>query len=208
MLQLGAIEPATLELLKQLMNLPELKDFSLVVGTALALKYGHRKSIDLDLFSSKDFDNEKIAAIIQHHFPNFTYQRLTNPIGVFGFINDIKVDFVKHYRYPVIDTIAVIGGIRIIGDKDIIAMKINAILRRAVKKDFWDLAELLKHYSLGDCINFCNTKFKNQLLAISIPKALTYFDDAEESEAPVSLNDQTWDAVKKIIQKSVREYLA
>ena len=27
MLQLGAIEPATLELLKQLMNLPELKDF-------------------------------------------------------------------------------------------------------------------------------------------------------------------------------------
>ena len=118
------------------------------------------------------------------------------------------MDFVKHYHYPVIDTIAVIGGIRIIGDKDIIAMKINAILRRAVKKDFWDLAELLKHYSLGDCINFYNTKFKNQLLAISIPKALTYFDDAEESEAPVSLNNQTWDAVKKIIQKSVREYLA
>jgi hypothetical protein len=174
----------------------------------MALKYGHRRSIDLDLFSSKDFDNENVAAILQKHFPTFTYQRLTNPIGVFGFINDIKVDFVKHYHYPIIDTIAVIDGIRILGDKDIIAMKINAILRRAVKKDFWDLPELLKHYSLGECINFYNTKFKNQFLAISIPKALPYFDDAEESEAPVSLNNQTWASVKKAIQKSVREYLA
>jgi hypothetical protein len=42
----------------------------------------------------------------------------------------------------------------------------------------------------------------------SIPKALTYFEDAEESEVPVSLNNQTWDSVKKANQKSVREYLS
>ena len=50
MLQRSAIEPTTLELLEQLMNVPELQNFSLVGGTALALKYGHRTSIDLDLF--------------------------------------------------------------------------------------------------------------------------------------------------------------
>ena len=99
-------------------------------------------------------------------------------------------------------------GIRITGDKDIIAMKINAILKRAVKKDFWDLAELLKHYSLKECIDFYNENFKNQLLLISIPRAITYFDDAEESEEPVSLKNQTWSSVKNIIQKSVREYLS
>ena len=88
------------------------------------------------------------------------------------------------------------------------AMKINAILRRAVKKDFWDIAELLQYYSLRNCIDFYNTKFKNQLLAISIPKAITYFDDAEESEDTVSLKNQTWDSVKKTIQKAVREYLS
>ena len=44
MLQRSAIEPSTPELLKQLMNIKELKDFSLVGGTALALKYGHRIS--------------------------------------------------------------------------------------------------------------------------------------------------------------------
>jgi len=190
------------------MNVPELQNFSLVGGTALALKYGHRTSIDLDLFSSVDFNNESIAAIIEKHFPTFTYHRLNNPIGVFGFINNIKVDFVKHYHYPLIDKINLINGIRITSDKDIIAMKINAILRRAVKKDFWDMAELLQHYSLRNCIDFYNTKFKNQLLAISIPKAITYFDDAEESEDPVSLKNQTWDSVKKTIQKAVREYLS
>lgn len=208
MLQFSAIEPATLALLKALMKVPELKNFSLVGGTALALRYGHRKSIDLDLFSSEDFNNENIAAIIESNFPTFTYQRLNNPIGIFGFINDIKVDFVKHHYYPVIETISETEGIRIISNKDIIAMKINAILRRAVKKDFWDLAELLQHYSVSNCIDFYNTKFKNQFLLVSIPKAITFFDDAEESEEPVSLKNQTWNSVKKIIQKSVREYLS
>ena len=208
MLQLSAIEPGTLALLKMLMAVPELKDFSLVGGTALALKYGHRKSVDLDLFSSNDFNNEDVAAIITNHFPTFIYQRLNNPIGIFGFINNIKVDFVKHHFYPVIDAITQTDNIRITGDKDIIAMKINAVLRRAVKKDFWDLAELLQHYSLKECIDFYNAKFKNQFLLISIPKAITYFDDAEESEEPVSLKNQTWSSVKKVIQKSVREYLA
>ncbi|MEP6466775.1 MAG: nucleotidyl transferase AbiEii/AbiGii toxin family protein [Parafilimonas sp.] len=189
------------------MKVPELENFSLVGGTALALRYGHRKSIDLDLFSSEDFNNENIAAIIESNFPTFTYQRLNNPIGIFGFINNIKVDFVKHHYYPVIEKISETEGLRIISDKDIIAMKINAILRRAVKKDFWDLAELLQHYSLRECIDFYNTKFKNQFLLVSIPKAITYFDDAEESEDPVSLKNQTWNSVKKIIQKSVREYL-
>jgi predicted nucleotidyltransferase component of viral defense system len=208
MLQLSAIEPGTLALLKELMTLPELQNFSLVGGTALALKYGHRKSIDLDLFASEDFNNEKIAAVIERHFPTFTYQRLNNPIGIFGFINNIKVDFVKHHYYPLIEPVTGTDGIRITGDKDIIAMKINAILRRAVKKDFWDLAELLQHYSLNECIDFYNEKFENQLLAISIPKAISYFDDAEESEEPVSLKNQTWDSVKKIIQKSIRKYLS
>jgi len=41
--------------LKQLMDMPELQDFSLVGGTALSLLYGHRKSDDLDFFSVKPY---------------------------------------------------------------------------------------------------------------------------------------------------------
>ena len=45
------------------------------------------------------------------------------------------------------------------------------------------------------------------MLAISIPNAITYFIDADESETPVSFKEQTWDGVKKGIQKAVRDYL-
>ena len=50
MLQTQAIEPGTFSVLKKLMDLPSLQDFCLVGGTALSLKYGHRISIDIDLF--------------------------------------------------------------------------------------------------------------------------------------------------------------
>ncbi len=45
-------------------------------------------------------------------------------------------------------------------------------------------------------------------LLISIPQAITYFVDAEESETPVSLKNQAWDNVKKNIQQKVRAYLS
>lgn len=42
---------------------------------------------------------------------------------------------------------------------------------------------------------------------ISIPKALVYFEDAEESEEPFSLKGQTWNGVKKYIQQKVNDFL-
>ncbi|MBZ4119955.1 hypothetical protein JYG52_24000, partial [Escherichia fergusonii] len=80
---------------------------------------------------------------------------------------------------------------------DIIAMKINAILGRSMKKDFWDVYELLKHYTIDQFISFHSKKFPSQQLMISIPQALVYFEDAEESEEPISLKGQTWEGVKK-----------
>jgi hypothetical protein len=50
-------------------------------------------------------------------------------------------------------------------------------------------------------------KYPNQMLAISIPNAITYFDDAEESETPLSFKNQSWEGIKKGIQKVVSDYL-
>jgi len=56
MLHTEAVEPGALSLLKELMTVPALRAFSLVGGTALALRYGHRNSVDLDLFYHEKFD--------------------------------------------------------------------------------------------------------------------------------------------------------
>ena len=60
MLSFRTIVPDTLELLRRLTQEPFLKDCRLVGGTALALQYGHRSSIDLDFFGAFDIDGDDI----------------------------------------------------------------------------------------------------------------------------------------------------
>ncbi|MDF1547212.1 MAG: nucleotidyl transferase AbiEii/AbiGii toxin family protein [Bacteroidales bacterium] len=54
MLHFKSVEPKTLELLKKIQKVPELRNLRLVGGTGLSLQYGHRKSIDIDLFGEID----------------------------------------------------------------------------------------------------------------------------------------------------------
>ena len=191
------------------MQITALHSFYLVGGTCLALRYGHRTSVDLDLFSITDFDiAEKLEAINNAGF-TFDARRLNlaSKLGAFGFIEGVKIDLIKSHYFKQIDEFQIVDGIRMFGDRDIIAMKIFAILQRAQKKDFWDLAELLQHHSFNDCIAAYNEKYPSNQMLISIPYAVTYFADAEESENPVSLKGQTWETVKKTIQQKVNDYL-
>ena len=207
MLHFETVEPSTLSLLRKISVIPELKSFSLVGGTALALKFGHRKSVDLDLFSYEKFDVNELTSILEREFGSaFKFESTKVSFAVFCEINQVKTDLV-HYPHAIIAPVEINEDIRLYSNSDIAAMKINAILGRGVKKDFWDLAELLSEYSLEDIIRFHKQKFPSQMLLISIPAALTYFEDAEESEDPVSLKGQSWEGVKKVIQQKVSEYL-
>lgn len=64
MLSLQTVLPNTLELLKKLMEVPLLSPLRLVGGTALALQYGHRRSIDIDLFGDLEEDTDKVTTAI------------------------------------------------------------------------------------------------------------------------------------------------
>ena len=196
MLYTETVEPGTLSLLKKLMQLPSLKEFSLVGGTALSLRYGHRTSVDLDLFFHNKFDQKNIETeLIQEFGSNFSFESGHNIFGIFCYLGKIKVDIVYFPHLPIAE-IEIADNIRIYSSADISAMKIQAILGRAKKKDFWDLYELLQHYSLQQLIDWHKQKYASQMLAISIPNAITYFVDADESEPPVSLKNQNWEMVK------------
>lgn len=207
MLYTQTVEPRTFALLKQLLDMPELASFSLVGGTALSLVYGHRISIDLDLFSDIKFDQDLVINALRQKFTEgFIYEGEFKHFGIFCFVENVKVDLVP-FRHPLIRPIQVIDGIRMFSLEDIAAMKIQAILGRGKKKDFWDIAELFKHFKLKEIIAFYKEKFPSQMLLISIPQALSYFDDADESEDPISINGMDWDQVKDVIRTNVSEYL-
>lgn len=207
MLHVETVEPGTFSVLNQFIHAQAFSQFSLVGGTALSLIYGHRTSIDLDFFSHEPFDNEVIVSALEKEFGTSFVNRTRNPrFGIFGFVDDIKLDIV-YFPHPLIRPLQVIEHIRMYSTEDIIAMKVQAILGRGKKKDFWDIAELLQHYSIQDFVNFHHEKYNKQNLLISVPQALTYFADADESEDPVSLKGQTWKSVQSFISKKVSEYL-
>ena len=93
MLQEKAVEPATLELLKEICSIKFLNDFALGGGTNLALRMNHRLSIDLDFFTNLDFKNEKVFQVITRQFPKSELLFEQNQTMMF-IINGIKVDFV------------------------------------------------------------------------------------------------------------------
>ena len=187
MLHVETVEPHAFSVLRQLMEMPEMQGFSLVGGTALSLLYGHRISVDLDLFSNQPFENNIIIDAIEKKFKTSFVNRSTNPrFGIFGFIDEVKIDIIRH-PHPLIRPELNLEDIRMFSTEDIIAMKVQAILGRGKKKDFWDIAELLQHFSMADFIRFHKEKYATQNLLITVPQAITYFADAEESEDPVSL---------------------
>lgn len=93
MLHTETVTGATLDLLKKLMTISELNQFSLVGGTNLSLRFGHRRSIDLDLFTSDSFDSEKIYNVLESKFPNIL-QASQSDTMLFLYINDVKVDII------------------------------------------------------------------------------------------------------------------
>ena len=207
MLYTKTVEPNTLSLLKRLQHLPELKNFYLVGGTALALRFGHRVSVDLDLFGH-DLVQDEITEVLTNEFKtDFVYEQSPNKWAIFCFIHNVKVDLIK-YQHPLIFPIETNENIKIASSLDIAAMKINAILGRATKKDFWDIFELLQHFTLEEIIDAHQKKYPNQMLLISIPQALSYFEDAEDSEKPICLKKRSWEEIKEGIQKAVSIYLS
>jgi len=144
MLYTKTVETGTLDLIKQLMQDKVLAAFNLVGGTALSLKLGHRKSIDIDLFTDKDFDPHQIARHLLQMYKAENIRTLKN--GVFSLINKVKVDVLAH-QYPLINKVKSIDGIRMLSLEDIGAMKLNAILNSGTRiKDLVDMEAFEQKY--------------------------------------------------------------
>ena len=125
MLSFQTILPHTLELLKQIMAIPLFGSLRLVGGTALALQYGHRTSIDLDFFGDLEEDTEIVTKELEQ-VGVIVRGSCSQNIKAYR-IDGVKIDFVNYSRYPWIDDPVIEDGILLASPKDIAAMKVNAI---------------------------------------------------------------------------------
>ena len=199
MLHYETVFPDTLELLKTLMNIPELEGFNLAGGTSLALQIGHRLSYDLDMFGNRPFEYQEIMDLLA---PIATVKTMSQSRHILILdVEEIKVDFVN-YRYPLINPPLLIDGLRILSTADIAAMKLAAIAGRGRKRDFTDLYFLLQEFSLREILDFYNQKYADGS-EMMIARSLTYFDDAETDEDLKLFKKVKWEKVKSTILKEV-----
>ena len=203
MLQQNAVPPAALELLKKISVISQLDSFALRGGTSLAFRLGHRVSVDLDFFTNEPFDTVSHFQLITKQFPAAELLFEKNQTMLFS-IEDIKVDFVL-YPFAWLFPFDRIDGIRFLSVKDIIPMKLQAASNRNAKKDYWDIAALLKLYSLDEMLQLFKTKFP-QIDTGFIIHSLTDFEKADTEFDPDSDLRTTWDEVKLLLITEVRKY--
>ena len=203
MLSVQAVTPHTLELLKTLSAKPELNGMRLVGGTSLALQYGHRQSIDLDFFGHINVGQDELVAKLSETGSLTVTNRTPHILQTI--INNVKVDFVEYGFYKWIDQPIIEAGICLASDKDIAAMKVNAIMGRGSKKDFIDLFVLLQHYSLSEILQFYKLKYPEYSEYRAL-LSMTYFEDAEMQDTPKLFIQDSWEDIKRTIIDTVRVY--
>lgn len=204
MLHKETVKPGTLDLIQKLMKDQWLDSFYLVGGTALSLRIGHRQSIDIDLFSSSDFDGDKLAMHLKDNYNANVTSHKGNYAS--GNIDEVAFDFISH-KYPAVKPIETVEGIRIMSNEDISAMKINAIVNSGERiKDFIDMHYLLKEMSLDEVMNHYCSKYPNANTTTA-KSALLYHKDID-FRVPVMLMDGKlkWQEVSLAIAKAILEY--
>ncbi|RYE29569.1 MAG: hypothetical protein EOP48_32540, partial [Sphingobacteriales bacterium] len=169
-----------------------------------SLRIGHRESIDIDLFSSSDFDGNELAEHLRKNYGADVKRHKENYAS--GSIGEVDFDFISH-KYPSIKPIENIDGIRMMSIQDISAMKINAIVNSGQRiKDFIDMHYLLKELPLDEIIGFYCQKYPNANPGTAL-SSLMYHHDIDLN-VPVKLMDikLNWQDVQSSIAGSVNTY--
>ena len=202
-LQYQTVKPILRSTLDRLMEMDAFTPFRLVGGTSLSLRYGHRMSDDIDLFTDAEYsslDFHKLQDILRSEFP-YCNGDCGDIVG-FGtsyIVGNSKDDTVKldlFYTDAFIRPIEQYDNLRMASVDDIVAMKIDVISRGGRKKDFWDLHMLHNNYSLEQMLSLYEERYPYGASRDECMKGLTSFTIADGDPDPVCLEGKIWQLIK------------
>jgi predicted nucleotidyltransferase component of viral defense system len=198
----NTVSPLLSSTLKELMQEDLFADFVLVGGTALSLQFGHRLSVDIDLFTSKLYgtiDFNRITKFLESKYP-YCHHINIEPVS-FGksyklglsFHESLKVDI--YYTDDFVFDLQIEDGIRMASHKEIIAMKMEIIKTSGRKKDFWDLHYFIDEYTVMEMIDFHKRRYPYSDDEYPINQ-LTNFELADTDFEPDCLLNKHWAMIK------------
>jgi hypothetical protein len=171
--------------------------FYLAGGTALSLQLGHRLSVDLDFFSPTE-DIPSIRAQLEKSFEPFPKTLVDSSWGNLVYlVNDVRTGFYG-YGFPLVAPLIETEGVRLASMDDIALMKLDALLSRAARKDFYDLYFICRIIPLQKLFEEAPQKFSSvRDFESQATKRLIYFENAENESDPPLLENISWQAVKE-----------
>lgn len=207
------VTPLLLNVLKDIMTESAFEPFYLVGGTSLSLRLGHRKSVDIDLFTNYNYGSLDFSVYESYFQSNYNYYYCTDPTNIVGFgrsyyigeseDNNIKIDL--FYHEEIIDPCDIIDGIRIASLSDVIAMKVDVISREGRKKDFWDLHELLNTYSIEEMLELHKQRHEFTHERDQIIKNFMDFSFADKDIDPICLKGKEWELIKLDLMEAIEQ---
>jgi hypothetical protein len=184
------------------MTEPLFSPFRLVGGTALSLQIGHRMSIDINLFTAARYgsiDFKEIRSFLENKYPVCLSRNLDNvAFGTFFEVGYSENELIKVDLYYTDDFIfdnLVVENIRMATENEIIAMKLDVVLRNGRKKDFWDLHYYLNKVSIDELIDLYEQRYPYSDSSV-MKSQFVNFVSADLDYNPLCLLDKSWEIIK------------
>lgn len=206
--KLDILPPAQRLLWPELTAIP--RKFVLYGGTALALRLGHRQSVDFDFFSNEPFEPAQLLSELSLRESRVD-QRGNNTLSVvvdktgpvkLSFFGDVGMNRVH-------DPDLADNSLQIASLLDLTATKLKTIQQRAEAKDYRDVAAALQTgIKLEEALAAAMAVFGRRFNAIAALKALTYFKDGNLLSTPAGMQKQLLTAVSAVDLDSLPEIIS
>lgn len=199
--RLDVLPDAQRRLWGELSAIPQ--EFTLYRGTALALRLGHRKSVDFDFFATRTIEVTALEREIPLLSDAKVIQRAKNTLTVL--LNrgaDVQISFFGVPKLPRLAEPAVAqdNGIKIASLLDLAGTKASVVQVRGEAKDYIDIDALIQTggvslpFALAAAQKLSGPSFNPEITL----KALSYFDDGDLRRLPKDLKFRLASAVEKV----------
>lgn len=163
-------------------------------GTAIALRYGHRSSIDFDFFSDSELDEDALRRSVPPLRDGTVLARRSNTLTVAASVggDEVQLSFfgaVGFGRVGEPDRIP--DKFPIASPLDLLATKLKVLLQRIEPKDYLDVEVLLREgLSLNQGVSAALALFPDQINPLDIVKAVGWFEEGDlDTQLPEGVKD-------------------
>lgn len=184
--RLDALPPEQRRLWPELRPATDL-GFVLYGGTAIALRLGHRPSVDFDFFTEAPLDRQAIRARVPFMAGATVVQDARDALGVLvpgsgGEHTHVKVSFFGGIDFGRVgvpertdDGVLLVASL-----DDLMATKVKVVLQRAEAKDYRDVASMIRAgVSLERGLASARAMFGEEFQPSESLKALVFFGDGD-----------------------------